>query len=515
MQNFYKTTGFSVINVALVVALSAWGCGGDNDSNADGDAAVDAVADAAEEVSSDTEVPDVPAQDQTATDSDCDGVCAQCAKDSDCKENQYCTGNNTCEDLKVLTTSPAAGDTNAAIDTLVTINFPTAMDAASIKVQKNTLESCSDTEHTIHLSGDDFTTCFPMNCKLGDDNKVLSCSLPMFLSFGREYKLRVTQGVKSASGKALAEAHEATFTIEKPSAKICDPSVVIYAVDEGGKKIILHNRYEKGISSAKKWSLQYRSKGEETWRVELLEEGSSGNFSIGARAYKEFTISAWPKIDQGSVVLVSDSNPVTGCNDSDIVDKIGFGDTDCSEGAVLDQLQEGKVAVRKDRGCRDTNNNSKDFELVAKKDFSVSRTSDAYCSCGNNGSDEDTKIKKCSLDETMKEISVSAEANLTDLKGFVETTSINITGQVGWGPLDVNPSTQCGFLYTDAERKETIGNKSTFKGDIHVPKKVGFYRLVYRFSIDNGKTYTYCDLDGAGKEASFDVEKLGKLIVTK
>jgi hypothetical protein len=48
------------------------------------------------------------------------------------------------------------------------------------------------------------------------------------------------------------------------------------------------------------------------------------------------------------------------------------------------------------------------------------------------------------------------------------------------------------------------------------PPATGAYSTVFRFSIDQGATWTYCDVNGAGSKAgfTFEVTNLGSLIVT-
>lgn len=90
-----------------------------------------------------------------------------------------------------------------------------------------------------------------------------------------------------------------------------------------------------------------------------------------------------------------------------------------------------------------------------------------------------------------------------------------ITGQVGWGPTDVDPSASPGeYQWTDATYNDQFPpTDKTNNNDEHqatfTPSSTGQFSYVYRFSGDGRDSWTYCDLDGS----PFSTDQLGSLTV--
>ena len=103
------------------------------------------------------------------------------------------------------------------------------------------------------------------------------------------------------------------------------------------------------------------------------------------------------------------------------------------------------------------------------------------------------------------------EAGLTEAAG----QAAGLVGQVGYGPADVNPEYQSGWVFFPATFNVQSGNNDEFQGSITAPAEPGTYRYAYRFSLD-GATWTYCDIDGAGSNdgLTFEVTQLPALTVT-
>lgn len=61
------------------------------------------------------------------------------------------------------------------------------------------------------------------------------------------------------------------------------------------------------------------------------------------------------------IVLANTTVAVSGCTDAAIVDLVGFGSANCSEGTAAPVLSNANAGIRLLNGCQDSNNNSADF----------------------------------------------------------------------------------------------------------------------------------------------------------
>jgi IPT/TIG domain len=88
-----------------------------------------------------------------------------------------------------------------------------------------------------------------------------------------------------------------------------------------------------------------------------------------------------------------------------------------------------------------------------------------------------------------------------------------ITGELGWGPRSVNPSTDPGsFDWTGAAyNNEHVEDNNDEYGATIIEDTEGDYAYAYRFSGDGGTNWTYCDLDGAAN--GFQGDQMGALSV--
>jgi hypothetical protein len=104
------------------------------------------------------------------------------------------------------------------------------------------------------------------------------------------------------------------------------------------------------------------------------------------------------------------------------------------------------------------------------------------------------------------------EAGVTEATG----SSSRVYAQLGYGPSGTDPTTQPeGWIFYPAGYNDQLGNADEYAQNLTVltPR---LYSYTYRFSIDGGFGWTYCDLDGAGSAPtlSFDPEQLGSMTVT-
>jgi hypothetical protein len=88
-----------------------------------------------------------------------------------------------------------------------------------------------------------------------------------------------------------------------------------------------------------------------------------------------------------------------------------------------------------------------------------------------------------------------------------------VTAQLGWGAGDVDPSSQpdqWNWLDADHNADHTGDENDEYEASI-APLSVGEYFYAYRFSVDDGATWTYCDLDGS--DNGFSTTERGELFV--
>src|SRR5262249_52898269 len=92
------------------------------------------------------------------------------------------------------------------------------------------------------------------------------------------------------------------------------------------------------------------------------------------------------------------------------------------------------------------------------------------------------------------------ESGLTPTGG----TNANLRAQLGYGPLGANPEYQSGWTWLNAAFNVTVGNNDEYQTTFTAPA-AGTYGYVYRFSLDKGVSWTYCDQNandaGAGSNA--------------
>jgi hypothetical protein len=101
--------------------------------------------------------------------------------------------------------------------------------------------------------------------------------------------------------------------------------------------------------------------------------------------------------------------------------------------------------------------------------------------------------------------------------GVTEAAGPNpaVLANLGWGPVGTDPRTSPDWHFGPAAYNAQTGDADEYQSVIGEPKP-GLYAYTYRFTLDAGLSWTYCDLDGNGAApgAFFDVTKLGLLTVT-
>src|SRR5206468_3377100 len=80
------------------------------------------------------------------------------------------------------------------------------------------------------------------------------------------------------------------------------------------------------------------------------------------------------------------------------------------------------------------------------------------------------------------------ESGVTEPSG----ASSAVRAQLGYGPPTANPEYQSGWTWLNASYNVQVGNNDEYQTSFTAPA-AGAYRYVYRFSLDQGVSWTYCD----------------------
>jgi hypothetical protein len=92
---------------------------------------------------------------------------------------------------------------------------------------------------------------------------------------------------------------------------------------------------------------------------------------------------------------------------------------------------------------------------------------------------------------------------------------IGVQAELGIGPYQSNPIRSADWSYAPASWWYQNVVLDEFTAQLHAPPSAGSYSYVFRFSLDNGAHWTYCDLDWAGSAPGVDFSpaKTGTLTV--
>ncbi|MBA2664457.1 MAG: IPT/TIG domain-containing protein [Bradymonadaceae bacterium] len=90
-----------------------------------------------------------------------------------------------------------------------------------------------------------------------------------------------------------------------------------------------------------------------------------------------------------------------------------------------------------------------------------------------------------------------------------------IVGELLVGPSGANPMTALASFSTTAATLNTNENGQYFDEyqAAFTPTSAGSYSYFYRFSVDSGQTWSYCDLLGASDGRVFEAQRAGALVV--
>ncbi|MBX3250108.1 MAG: lamin tail domain-containing protein [Myxococcales bacterium] len=465
-----------------------------------------------------------------------------CDSGSTCVEGQGCVAPPT-----VVAISPADGATTVPVASPLAITFSAAMDPTTLTATTTLDGACTG---SIQVSTDGFASCIPFaaatpTMSVGDTVATLVAAPG--LAFGTTFAVRVTTSAESATGAALATRWDSTFTTELPPCE--NGSVVISQVYGGGGNsgapythdfVEIHNRGRNPVTVGG-WSVQYASAAGTSWSVTPLSGMiQPGGFHL-VRLAGGATGVPLPMFDSsgtanvsatnGKVALVASTAALSGgcpTSTATLVDFVGFGTADCALGTAAPAGSNQNSIRRRDDACRDSANNADDFAAVAVDSAPGPRNSDSApvlcCSGGTvNETGEALEADFCNV-QFPASVMVAAGAPLDTVYGRIYELGVTdtapnpspeITAEIGIGPRNSNPQWEGGWTYTPATYNLRDGNDEEYQVDASTPA-AGEYSYVYRFSLDGGASWTYCDLNGAGSNGglSFETTQLPRLLVT-
>jgi len=460
---------------------------------------------------------------------------------------------NSCPQLQVVSVTPADASQNVDVLTNLIVAFNAPMYGPSIDGQGQPGACVGN----IQVSADNFATCAGLSgTAISPDGTTATLQFAPALSYGETYQVKVAggvNGVESLAGGSLSQDNNTTFSTVLPGPATCGTvatgALVISQIYGGGGNsgatykndfIELHNRSNATISLAGMSVQEIGATTDGGWNVTPLTGsiGPGGYFLIqeGAGAGGT-TLLPTPDVDGGIAIGATSGkaalmNTTTanafGCPVA--LDLIGFGSTaSCFEGAPAAAPANATAELRAGDGCTDTNNNASDFSVLAPTPRNSASTPNV-CSCAGSSTQNETgsanEVGYCVLQSpTTLSLAAGQDSGLvygryfeTGLTGM-GSPAANVVAEVGYGPLTANPENQSGWTWsTPASFNASCnncGNNDEYMQSFAAPATAGTYAYTYRFSLDNGATWTYCDLDGAGSNSGlqFDVTQLPTLTV--
>lgn len=461
-----------------------------------------------------------------------------------------CDGLGSCVGAPVVTSvSPndsASPTASAPASTAVTITFSLAMNPATLTAQ-TAVGACSG---SIQVSVNDFATCVGFAAAapvMNGANSVATLVPAPGLLISRLHKVRVTTAAASATAIPLAATYTSSTGFNTTNPLPYNAGVVISQVYGGGGNtgatykndfIELHNRGTSAVSVAG-WSVQYASAtGTGSWAVtNLTGTIQPGAYYLIAEAPGAGGTTSLPTPDvtpptpfamasaAAKVALVTTTTALSGAcpTGAQIVDLVGYGTTaNCSETAPTANLSNSAGALRNLSGCVDNNNNATDFTVAAPTPRNSSASS-FICATAQNEAGTPGEIAYCSTQFPLS-LNVTAGASTPTVYGRIYQPTVTeaaganaaVTAQLGYGPATANPEYEAGWTWVATTYNVQVGNNDEYQATFSAPA-AGSYRYVYRFSLDGGASWTYCDNNqsdsGAGSNGglTFDFENEGVL----
>ncbi|MBI5497002.1 MAG: lamin tail domain-containing protein [Deltaproteobacteria bacterium] len=469
---------------------------------------------------------------------------------------------NSCPNLAVLATQPADAAVNAAVTSTLTVEFNQPVNVSTATFQP-TAGACTG---EIQLSSDGFQTCLGLTGAAWDAfNHQVAFTVEPGMSFGASYQARVGTGVAAVRGSTLATAYPWTFTT--PLAPVCSTAthpLIVEAFGGGGNSgaawnrdfVVLFNPTSSAVPLSG-WSLQVASATTTgNWTLITLSGSiaANGYYMIGLASGTNGAAVPSPDAAStstvlggagGKVALVNNTTILNGtCPTSTaIVDVLGWGTTSggspvtCFETAAAPTTT-AATAVSRTVQCSDANDNSTEFVLAAPNPRNTASPT-FPCACTANETGETTErgnlleADYCVLQFPQADFSVAPGAvidgttttpTVGGLYGRIYEVTVTeaaganpaVTAQWGYGPLLANPEWETGWTWVNAPFNTQSGNDDEYGAPagaapgFTAPATAGAYLFTFRFSLDAGLSWTYCDINGAGSNSGlfFDVTRL-------
>ncbi|MEQ9318202.1 MAG: hypothetical protein RIF41_03545, partial [Polyangiaceae bacterium] len=197
-----------------------------------------------------------------------------------------------------------------------------------------------------------------------------------------------------------------------------------------------------------------------------------------------------------------------------IEDFVGYGATaSCFEGTgPTFTLGNTTSAQRAGAGCDDTDDNSADFTTALPVPRNAATAALTCCApTVANESGDGLEADFCNVQFPVGITMAAAgstqvfgrifEAGVTEAAG----APTGVTAELGYGPRTANPQHEAGWTFIPAAFNVQVGNDDEFEATL-TGLSAGTYGYAFRFSLDGGTSWTYCDVDGAGSNASLDFE---------
>jgi hypothetical protein len=451
---------------------------------------------------------------------------------------------------QVASTTPGDATTPVAAPAIA-VTFTVAMNPATLTGQ-TAAGACSG---SIQVSLDNFASCIAFSAALATPsggNTTATLTATPGLLVNRVYNIRVTTAATSALGVALASTFTTAMGFTTTSPNLCDGSVVMSQVYGGGGTatasykfdfVELHNRGTTAASLANT-SVQYASATGTSWNVALLSGTipAGGYFLVQLGGNSGIANLPTPDViptnainmsgTAGKIAFVNSTTAIptgSACPPAaTLLDFVGFGTTaNCSEGSVVASAPSTTTSLfRNQAGCGDVNVNGTDLTIAAPAPRN-SATAAAACACvARNESNAALEADFVTVQSPLT-LSAAAGAMTAVVYGRIYelgTTEAagangNVRAQLGYGLPTANPEYEAGWTWTNATYNAGFVDPSNdeYQATFTAPVS-GSYRYVYRFSLDQGVSWTYADATsgdgGAGSNGTLTFDFASENVLT-
>ena len=455
----------------------------------------------------------------------------------------------SCTLFELSGTIPGDMATDADPSGEVELTFSTAVDTATL-VGQTTAGACSG---SVQVSQDGFMTCLALSSagpSMSQGDTVAAFQPAPALMPGQSYELRVTTSVQASDATPLAATVSQTFATAVSAGACTGGAVAISQVYPGGGNssavynqdfVELHNNSASDVDLST-WSIQYSPATSSSWSsntVALSGTLSAGGYYLVALGGAGSNGIALPAADAsgsgtnlarsgGKLALVNSTTALSAVScpsDSSIVDFVGWGGADCQNGSSTASApsNNAQAMVRGGLGCTDDGENGTDFSTAAPEPANSASASKVCLCTANNGSGLAGEADFCNL-QFPSSLAANTGNSVGNVFGQIYETNVvstptmggsGIRAELGYGSFDVNPVTEAGWTWVAASFNVNAMNNDEFVGTFNAPSSTGTYGYTFRFSFDDGKSWTYCDTDGAGSNTglAFDLSAVGTMTV--